>query len=139
MPQGGKSFRKESITVTFMVDALRRLVGVQVDEVSAGKPDERLVTESNLHRPGLALAGYIQLFTSQRVQILGNTESQYLEHLSVERRREAFHNLIQFHVPCIFLTSDNELAPELVEMARNREVPVYRTPVPSTDFMALLR
>ncbi len=139
MSKRAKYFKKESITVTFMVDGLRRYVGLPVEEVNAGNSDERLVTESNLHRPGLALAGYVDLFTAQRVQILGNTESQYLEHISPEQRREAFHNLIQFPVPCIILTSDNRLGPELIEMARERQVPVYRTSVPSTDFMALLR
>lgn len=139
MPNQGKYFKKESITVSFMIDGLRRYVGVPVEEVNAGNPEERLVTESNLHRPGLALAGYIDLFTAQRVQILGNTESQYLQHISDEKRRESFHNLIQFPIPCIILTSDNTLEPDLVQMAREHQVPVYRTSIPSTDFMALLR
>src|SRR5690606_32862715 len=48
-------------------------------------------------------------------------------------------NLIQFPIPCIILTSDNTLEPDLVQMAREHQVPVYRTSIPSTDFMALLR
>ena len=139
MPGEAKSFKKESITVAYMVDALRQIVGLPIEEVVGAGADTRLVTERNLHRPGLALAGYVKLFTAQRIQIVGNTESQYIEHLQPERRRESFETLITFPIPCIFLTSDNTLEPALLEMAREREVPIYRTPMPSTDFMAVLR
>ncbi len=134
-----KTFRKESITVAFIVEQLRAAVGVQVEDVNEADPTARLVTESNLHRPGLALAGYVELFTYQRVQILGNTENQYLRHLGEAERQAAFRHLLQFSIPCIFLTDNNQLDPELVTMATEMDVPVFRTPVPSTRFMALLR
>jgi HPr kinase/phosphorylase len=130
-------FRKESISVEFLVEQLRRAVSVPLETVVEGDL-QRLVVESNLHRPGLALAGYIDLFTYQRVQILGNTESQYLQKLSLEDRRLAFEHLIQFQIPCIFITDSNTIDPDLIEMARERGVPVLATTVPSTQFASLL-
>ena len=134
------SFQKESIPVDFMVRRLRETVGVQVvpvnDEVDA---TEREVTESTLHRPGLALAGYVDLFTHQRVQILGNTETRYLEHLDPADRQDAFGHLTQFPVPCVVVTDDNTLPPTLVETATDAGIPVYRTPVPTVQFMSSLR
>jgi HPr kinase/phosphorylase len=85
------------------------------------------------------LAGYIDLFTHQRVQILGNTENQYLSQLSVEEQKKALGNLLQFEVPCLFLTENNSLGPELVEMVIQHNIPLYRTPVPSTEFAYFLR
>lgn len=125
--------------MTFMVEQLRSTVGLDVTAVNGVDASEKLVTESNLHRPGLALAGYVDLFTYQRVQVLGNTENQYLNHLPREQRREAFQNLIQFQIPCLFLTENNELDEALVEAATEAGVPIYCTSVPSTRFMALLR
>lgn len=139
MPHRPKVFKKESITVAFMVDQLRTTVGMEVEAVNDVDATVRHVTESNLHRPGLVLAGYVELFTYQRVQILGNTENQYLRHLPAEARRAALENLLQFQIPCIVLTESNELEPQLVEAATEAGVPVYRTPVPSTHFMAVLR
>ncbi|MFB6248210.1 MAG: HPr(Ser) kinase/phosphatase, partial [Salinibacter sp.] len=95
--------------------------------------------ESNLHRPGLALAGYVDLFTHQRIQILGNTETQYLEHLDGPERREAFGHLIQFPVPCIVVTDGNELGDRLVSMATDEGIPVYHTPLSTVRFMSRLR
>lgn len=139
MSHKAKVFKKESITVDFMIEQLRTTVGVEVQSVNDAPGSERLVTESNLHRPGLVLAGYTELFTSQRVQILGNTENRFLRNLPATKRREAFRTLIEFPIPCIVLTENNVLDGELVEMATRQPVPVYRTPLPSTHFMAVLR
>lgn len=138
-----KPYQKEYISVAFMIEQLRERLGIEMRAVNEGaegvNPGERRVTETNLHRPGLALAGYTELFTYHRVQILGNTESQYLSHLQDGPRTEAFAHLVQFDIPCIILTENNELPPELVEMASRHGIPVYVTPVPSTEFMFHLR
>jgi len=130
-------FQKEHITVDFMVDQLSTAVGVPVQTVAPGDGTRR-VTESNLHRPGLALAGYVDLFTHQRVQILGNTENQYLQSLEPQARAQAFTYLIQFPVPCIFLTDGNRLDDALCHMASEREIPVLGTTLSSTQFSSLL-
>ena len=139
MDRKPKIFRKESISVDFMVQQLRDTVGVPVEAVNEVDATKRQVTESNLHRPGLALAGYIELFTYQRVQILGNTETQYLSHLTREAGIAAFDNLLQFAIPCIILTESNPLSPELVQRATDAGVPIFTTAMPSTQFTAVLR
>lgn len=139
MPRKGKPFKKEFITVEFVVEQLRETVDIPVADVNNVAADTRRVIESNLHRPGLALAGYLELFTHQRVQILGNTENRYLKHLGDEEADAAFNNLLKFPIPCIFLTEDNELDDRLVAKATDAGIPIYRTSLPSTHFMSVLR
>lgn len=134
-----KIFRKESITVDFMVQQLQSAVGLRVKALNQVDASRHQVTESNLHRPGLALSGFFELFTYQRVQILGNTESQYMAHLTPEARREAFKKLISYDLPCIFITENNEIDPELIVLATDAAIPMYRTPIPTMEFMAKLR
>ena len=134
-----QTFQKDAITVAFMVRQMRETVGVEITSVNDVAADEREVTESNLHRPGLALAGYVDLFTHQRIQVLGNTENQYLDHLDAAARREAFGHLTQFPVPCIIVTDGNELDDRLVAMATEEDIPVYRTSLPTVRFMSRLR
>ncbi len=138
MRQQSKAFKKEFVSVAALVGLLRERSKIEIETLNEVETAERKVTEQDLHRPGLALAGYIGLFTYQRVQILGNTESQYLRHLSPEERRQAFGNLVQFALPCIFLTESNELEDELLAMATGAGIPVYRTPTPTTRFLSLL-
>lgn len=132
-----KIFQKEFITVDFMVDQLSTAVGVPVERIVEGD-GSRKVTESNLHRPGLALAGYVDLFTHQRVQILGNTENQYLQSLEGDGPANAFLHLVQFPIPCIVLTDGNRLDDRLCAIAAEREIPILATPVASTQFTSLL-
>lgn len=139
MTRERKTFQKESITVDFMAHKLREEVGLTLDAVNEVDATTRTVTESTLHRPGLALAGYVDLFTHQRVQILGNTECQYLDHLDPPERREAFAHVIDFPVPCIVVTADNTLETPLVEQATEAGIPLYRTPRPTVQFMAAAR
>ena len=138
MPHQSKAFKKEFVTVAFIIEQLQKKVGVDLDALTDCDTEGRRVTESDLHRPGLALAGYIDLFTYQRVQILGNTENQYLGHLDPADRKTAFQKIAQFDIPCLFLTEDNTLDPLLIDIATQQGIPVFKTTMPTTRFMSLL-
>lgn len=97
------------------------------------------IQEDHLHRPGLALAGYVELFTFQRVQVLGNTETRYLRHLDAAARREAFAHLTQFPIPCVLCTAGNALSDALLDMATEARIPVFQTETPTVDAMATIR
>jgi HPr kinase/phosphorylase len=132
--------KKEKVSVSYLVEKLIEKVNIEV-HVCVGEEycDQRYVTEADLHRPGLALAGYVKLFTHQRIQIIGNTESQYITFLPKNKRIEAFKNLVQFDIPVLFLTDNNQLPDYLLDMAREAKIPIFRTPVETTRFMYLLR
>ncbi len=139
MARKPKTFKKESISVAFAVEQLDKTVGIPVKPLNAENAETKLIVESNLHRPGMALAGYLDLFTHQRVQVLGNTECRFLAGLEVADRVRAFNNLLKFPIPCIICTEGNQLDEKLLSLASNAGVPVYVTEVPSTKFMFLLR
>lgn len=131
---------KDKISVQYIVEKLRERVHINL--VSCAAPDcakERYVREAELHRPGLALAGYVKLYTYQRIQILGNTECQFLDNMPKEKQIEAFRNLMKFQIPVIFLTDGNMLPKHLLEIANESGIPVYSTPFETTRFMFLLR
>lgn len=99
---------------------------------------DREIIDSELHRPGLALAGFIELFTFNRVQILGNTEIQYLKSLDPGGREKALENVLQFDIPCIIVTSGNEAPEELLTISRRRYVPVFQTSYATTMLSHML-
>ena len=132
--------RKEQISVSYLVKRLRERVHINIDAcVSENCAGDRYVTEADLHRPGLALAGYIKLFTYQRIQIIGNTETQFLENMGEDKRLEAFRNITQFEIPVIFLTDGNQLPEALLTEAKEAGIPVYSTTYETTRFMYILR
>ncbi len=132
--------RKEKVKVSYVVDKLRERVQINLTACTSGDcAEHRFITEVDLHRPGVALAGYTDLFTFQRTQIIGNTETQFLDNLSPDEQANAFSYLTEFEIPVIFLTDSNKLPDHLIEMAEKASIPIYTTPVETTRFMFLLR
>jgi HPr kinase/phosphorylase len=86
----------------------------------------------------LALAGYVALFTYDRVQVFGNTEIRYLNSMPLEERIKAFNTLFKFAIPCIFVTSDNPIDQELVQLAADHNVPMFRTSLETTKAVYFL-
>lgn len=99
---------------------------------------EREISEGDLHRPGLALTGFVKVFTYKRIQIFGNTEMQYLAELSPAQRKKALKTVMAFDLPCIIVTESNEITPEMLEIANERGITIFQTPRPTTQLSHLL-
>jgi HPr kinase/phosphorylase len=126
----GKETRKDSITVGFMHHALKDRF--PLNPLNGENGFDNRITDKNLHRPGLALAGYVELFTYSRVQIFGNTEIKYMNSLSAEARTASFARLLEFKIPCIVLTDGNTIDKAMLDAAAARGVPVFGTTLETT-------
>jgi HPr kinase/phosphorylase len=96
------------------------------------------ITEPDLHRPGLVLAGFTELFQPQRIQIFGNTEIRYLLHLKPIQRSTALKKLFTFQLPCIIVTDGNIIPPELKQLAEEHKTPLLTTRFTTTQFSFFL-
>jgi len=98
----------------------------------------RTITEPDLHRPGLALAGFTEVFSNNRVQVVGNTEWCYLDSLSSDQRRACMERLRDLPSPLWIFTHGNTAHPEIVEAVAAQGAVVARTPLPTLDVMQKL-
>lgn len=98
----------------------------------------RVIEEPDLHRPGLALSGFVDVFTYKRVQIIGNTENAYLKKMSSSDRKQAILTLLSFEIPCIIVTENNELPPEFLDFSIEKKISIFRTSFKTTRLQHLL-
>ncbi len=131
-----KETKKPSITVGFLFASNRERL--KLTSLAGEEGFSREIRDKNLHRPGLALAGYVKLYRYDRVQICGNTEINYLEQLDPKQRAVAIDRLFQFEVPCIIIANGNEVDEIFLQKAREHKVPVFRTPFETTKFTYFL-
>jgi len=131
-----KETRKKNITVGFMFETTKDRFKLR--QLNGESGFDNLITDKNLHRPGLALAGYVELFTFDRVQVIGNTEIKYLDSLDKSQRHRAFKSLLEFKMPCIVLTNNNMLEDDLLETASAKGIPVFGTPFETTKIAYFL-
>lgn len=93
------------------------------------------ITVSDINRPGLAMAGFVENFLVERIQVIGQTEVALLASLPEAGRREALERLFQFQVPCICVGKDLEVPAEMIRLAEAKHIPVLRTPMSTTPFI----
>lgn len=120
---------------TLFEDNKKRL---QLELISQKGSFKKQITEKELHRPGLALAGYVDLFTFHRVQICGNTEITYLNKLASNQRIKAMEKVATFDIPCFIVSGDNPVPDELIQVANQHKISVFKTPFATTKLIQLL-
>ena len=108
-----------------------------LSSVAGHKGIGNTLSTSDVHRPGLALAGFLGLFTFDRVQVLGNTEMLYLSSLAPDICRQTLETIFQFDIPCVVITDGNEVLPVMVELSNARHIPLLTTPFATTKFAHL--
>jgi HPr kinase/phosphorylase len=96
---------------------------------------KRSIPSSEIHRPGLALAGYVERFANQRTQVLGETEITFLSSRDEQGRREAVQNIFRFDLPCVIITKGLTPPPELVEAGNHKGVPVFSSQLSTVEFI----
>jgi len=128
--------RKESITVEFFYNNIKDRFKVKLLNNQVGF--QRLIKDQNLHRPGLPLAGFLELFSFNRVQVFGNTEMRYLKNLSLEERKKSLETIFKYDIPCLIITNDNKPFPEMVELANNYNIPIFGSGYSTTKLFNLV-
>ena len=126
---------------------------IKVAELLARKGDplqlELLTGEVGLQRevkspeassPGLVLAGYTARFVgTDRIHILGETEISYLGALDPAARRKSIETFLSYELPCVIVTKGQEAPDDLVQLARDRGIPVIRTRLKTAEFYRRLK
>jgi HPr kinase/phosphorylase len=118
--------------------AVRDLLGEELSDlrfrVLAGENrlDNR-IANPRVQKPGLAFAGYYPYIKPGRVQIIGESETMYLQTLSPGKRTERFDRITRLPVPVFVLTKGIEPLPDLLELLRDRQVPLLSSPALSSN------
>ncbi len=92
------------------------------------------ISQSDLNRPALQLAGFYDYFDSERVQIIGKVEYTYIEKLSTEERKRKFSKLFSYKIPCLILSRDLEPCEYMMEAAVENDVAILQTPMTTSYF-----
>ncbi len=100
---------------------------------------DREITSPEASSPGLVLAGYVNRFPYQRIQVLGETEVSYLQSLEPAQRAANLEQFFGFPVPCAFVTKQLDPPTPLLQLAESAEVPVLRTRLKTAEFYRVIK
>jgi HPr kinase/phosphorylase len=102
--------RMASITVEKLFLSRKRDLELTLLSGNESALNETIDT-AELHRPGLALTGFFERFTNRRVQIMGETELAYLNHLRTDKVMEISRQLFSHNLPMVIISKG--IAPPL--------------------------
>ena len=94
------------------------------------------VTQPDINRPALQLAGYFEHYDETRPQIIGFVEYSYMEHMTEEDKREVYPKVLSEKTPCIVFCRDLRPDEIFLEAAVKNKVPVLLTQKSTSAFMA---
>ena len=120
----------ESLTIKTLYESnVKRL---QLKIINSEYDLSRTIRDGELHRPGLALSGFTDVFTYWRVQILGRTEISYLLKLSPKERLQRLRSILGFDIPCLIVTNNFKPPSELLQVADEMKIPVFNSALTTT-------
>ncbi len=92
----------------------------------------------DVNRPGLPLAGFFDHFEAQRIQIIGKVEHLYLKSLDEETRSKQIYDFISKKPVALIFSTSLSAFEHTLQYAKEFDVPVLRTPRPTSEFMSAL-
>ena len=103
--------------------------------------EDILITQSDVNRPALQLAGYFDYFDSKRIQIIGHVEHTYMQQKGMEHSVAMMERIMAGSdespkPPCIIYCREIDIRDEIVELANKYKVPLLRTQKSTSSFMA---
>jgi HPr kinase/phosphorylase len=107
-------------------DVLRSpaLADLGLRTVAGEKGFHRAISWGRIQRPGLALAGFQAFIKPGRIQILGESELNYLDTMAVPVREERIAAICALPVAAFVVTKGQEVPQDLARECRRREVPL---------------
>ena len=102
------------------------------------KAEDIMISNPEVNRPGLALAGFFEKFEHTRIQIVGKAEHRYLEQQGENKRNAKIEDFFRHAPAAVILSTSQEAFPHMLEAAERYQVPLLVTKDTTSPFMAAL-
>lgn len=96
----------------------------------------RPVYSPDINRPGLALAGYLDYFANDCVQVLGNAEIHYMETLPTSVLHDRLENMFAFEIPVFVASRKLRPLPLFLDMCNRRGIPVVQSQLATDEVIS---
>lgn len=125
--------KKKSVRLPELVDQLN------LEVVRASKDfDQVEIFSSDVNRPGLQLAGFMEDFPWTRIQVIGRVEYSYYNTLPEHERYERFRGMLSYPVPAIIFSYNLDISQDILDLADHYNKTILRSPLATTRLVSSL-
>lgn len=122
----------DRVSVTDLVKDL------DLDVVYQPEGKEFFVTSQDVNRTGLALAGYFEYFSYDRIQIIGMGEYAYFKNIDKEKRKQILNKLFSYEIPCLIVTRGLAIDEDIIEAAKKNKKMIISSDRNTTRFINII-
>ncbi len=97
---------------------------------------EKVITVPDINRAALQLTGYFDYFESERIQVVGYVEYTYLQNMDEALKEKIYSQFLSYDVPCIIYTTEILPDEKLLQLANEKDTPVFATEKKTSAFQA---
>lgn len=126
---GGEDFVQKPVQILLSSE----LEELELHLVTGGDGLDRSILRPRVQKPGLAFAGYYEYIKPGRVQIIGESETKYLQSLPARIREKRVRDVAALDVSCFVVTKGIVPLSEFRKECEHRSVPLFTTPRVSSE------
>ncbi|MBI5429564.1 MAG: HPr kinase/phosphorylase, partial [Nitrosomonadales bacterium] len=112
---------------------------LQLSRVAGADGTDRFIDSDMVNSSNNGLIGHLNLVHPNWVQVLSETELNYLRNLSKEERASVFRQIEQSVTTCLIVAGVDDIPAELITFAEQSHITLFRSPKPSVHLMWLIR
>ena len=119
------------VAITDLIDkmSLRNMTPeIDAEKIVLSHPD--------VNRPALQLAGFFDHFDSERVQIIGYVEQEYINQMNHERKIEMYDKLLSYQIPCLVYSRNQNPDEDMLALCNHYGIPCLVSEKTTSDLMA---
>lgn len=105
----------------------QELADLALQLITGGDGLDREIFSPRVQKPGLAFAGYYEYIKSGRVQIIGQSETKYLQSLPARLREKRVRDVCALEASCFVVTKGITPLQEFKTECEKRSIPLFTT------------
>lgn len=88
---------------------------------------DKVITTSDISRPGLEMTGYFDYYSPERIQLVGMKEWSYLTKMTSHNRLQVLRNMILPETPALIVARELDIPDEMIEAAKLEGIAILQS------------
>ncbi|MBU1075877.1 MAG: HPr(Ser) kinase/phosphatase [Spirochaetes bacterium] len=118
------SKQNKTLTVKDLLEILKKEFSFEVNLLSGKKGLKNRLSTLDVNRPGVTLAGYFKNFASDRIQLFGRGEFDYITSLSNDKQRRILEKFFSYKIPCCFFINNDKPGEVFIDLSNEAGIPL---------------
>lgn len=127
----------EAVTVRSLFESMQK--GLELEWLAGRRGGQRQFKREVTSRRAPSLLGHLNLIHPNKIQVIGETEMEYLSRLRKNSLEDAHEQMFSGNTLLLLIADSQDPSQAFLDAAEEHHIPVLRSPRPSDELINILR